>query len=115
MDDPVSAHELAQLCKTLSVDTRVRILQLLQDHPLCVNALAARLGVTHSAVSQHLRIMKAAGLVRAEKRGYWVHYRRDDEALQHWKDAILGLLGQQAGPSFFTSGLDARADTDRKE
>lgn len=93
MHDPCSTEELAQLCKTLSADTRIRILQLLRDHPLCVNALAARLGVTHSAVSQHLRVMKAVGLVRGEKQGYWVHYRRDEDALQRWKDALVSLLG----------------------
>jgi hypothetical protein len=46
MADPVTPTELAQLCKTLSVDSRVRISELLRGHPLCVNALADRLGVT---------------------------------------------------------------------
>jgi DNA-binding transcriptional ArsR family regulator len=41
---------------------------------LCVNALAALLGVTQSAVSQHLRVLRAIGLVKGERRGYHIHY-----------------------------------------
>jgi DNA-binding transcriptional ArsR family regulator len=46
-----------------------------------VNALAYKLGVTQSAVSQHLRVLKSAGLVQGERRGYRVHYFIDREAL----------------------------------
>ncbi|MFW6125222.1 MAG: ArsR/SmtB family transcription factor, partial [Pirellulales bacterium] len=43
MNEP---KELARLLKVLSVETRVRIVQLLKRQPLCVNALASRLDVT---------------------------------------------------------------------
>lgn len=89
--------ELAQVCKTLSVDTRIRILQLLGEHPLCVNALAARLDVTHSAVSQHLRILRTAGLVCCEKRGYWVHYSLNEAGLQHWREQLASVLAPRQG------------------
>ena len=97
MAGSVTPEELAQLCKTLSVDTRIRILQLLQEHPLCVNALAARLDVTHSAVSQHLRILRTAGLVCCEKRGYWVHYSLDEAGLGRWREQLVGLLEPRQG------------------
>jgi len=51
---------LSRLLKVLSVETRVRIVQLLKGRALCVNALASRLDVTPGAVSQHLRIMRDA-------------------------------------------------------
>ena len=89
-----SAPDLARIFKALSVDTRVRIVQALQEQALCVNALAARLEVTHSAVSQHLRILREAGLVVAEKRGYWVHYRLNENTVQEWAEAIAGFLGR---------------------
>ena len=54
---------MANLLKVLSGGTRVRIVQLLKGRALCVNALASRLDVTQGAVSQHLRIMRDAGLV----------------------------------------------------
>jgi len=84
---------LAKLFKTLSVDTRVRIVQLLKNRPLCVNALSVRLGITPAAVSQHLRILRDAQLVIPEKRGYYVHYRLNTETLRAWGKLAEGLLG----------------------
>ena len=84
--------ELAHICKILSVDTRVRILQLLKDRALCVGALSARMDITQGAVSQHLRILRDVGLVVAEKRGYFVHYRVNKKTLNKWKNIIDRLL-----------------------
>ena len=86
------ADKLAQWLKVLSVGTRVRIVQLLKGHALCVNALAHRLGVTQSAVSQHLRVLRQADLVIDEKRGYYVHYRLNEETFAEWKEAIGHML-----------------------
>ncbi len=74
--------KMAELLKVLSVDTRLQIILQLKRGVLCVNALAARLDVTQGAVSQHLRIMRDAGLVSAEKRGYYVHYRLNNKTLE---------------------------------
>jgi len=90
-------HELARLMKVLSVDTRVRIVELLKGRALCVNALAARLDVTQGAVSQHLRVMRDAGLVIDEKRGYYVHYRLNEDTLAAWCRGIDRLLAPAAG------------------
>ena len=89
MTDP---EDLARILKVLSVGTRVRIIQLLKDRALCVNALAARLDVTQGAVSQHLRILRDAGLVTAEKRGYFVHYRLNGRALARCQALLADLL-----------------------
>lgn len=70
-------NDLVKLFKALADPTRARILVHLTGGDLCVGALARRLGVTHSAVSQHLRILREAGLVDGDKRGYWVHYSLD--------------------------------------
>jgi len=88
-DDP---NELARMLKVLAAATRVRIVRLLKGRALCVNALAARLGVTQGAVSQHLRVMRDAGIVIDEKRGYWVHYRLNENTLAAWRDALDALL-----------------------
>ena len=90
MEDP---KRLARLFKTLSVDTRVRIVQLLKKQALCVNALARRLNITPAAVSQHLRIMRDADLVTAQKRGYYVHYQVNEKKLAQWHKAADQLLG----------------------
>ena len=84
--------KLARIFKALSVETRVRIVRLLKERALCVNALAARLGVSQSAVSQHLRILRDVGLVTPEKRGYWVHYRLNEETLSQWSSQVSDFL-----------------------
>jgi DNA-binding transcriptional ArsR family regulator len=91
------ANELASVLKILSVETRVRIIQILQGRVLCVGALASQLGVTQGAVSQHLRVMRDVGLVVADKRGYYVHYRLNDRTLDRWRRQIDGLL--RLGPA----------------
>ena len=87
-----NASELAHICKVLSVETRVRILELVKERSLCVGAIAARLDVTQGAVSQHLRILRDAGLVIAEKRGYFVHYRLNEKTLGKYKCIINKLF-----------------------
>jgi DNA-binding transcriptional ArsR family regulator len=98
--------------KALSDPTRLQLLKLLiqcatttrpstrrecapercKGNALCVNALTDRLGVTQSAVSQHLRVLRQAGLVWAERRGSFVHYRPDRTRIAASMNAILSDL-----------------------
>ena len=73
--------DLVKTLKALSSDPRLKMFRLLKERVLCVKAITAKLGMTQSAVSQHLRVLKEAGLVKAEKRGYWMHYAVGREAL----------------------------------
>lgn len=85
-------QELALVFKALSAPARVAMVHVLKDRALCVGALANRLGITAGAVSQHLRILKKAGLVAAEKRGYFMHYRLDQRTLSCWKQVLEDFL-----------------------
>jgi DNA-binding transcriptional ArsR family regulator len=87
-------RQLARIFKALSADTRVRIVLLLKERALCVNALAARLDLSPSAVSQHLRILRDADLVTPDKRGYYVHYELNGETLAQWRELVEGLLSE---------------------
>ena len=80
--------EAAELFKLLSVDTRIEIVELLKGGPMTVNALAEALGVTQSAVSQHLRVLRSAGLVENERQGYWIHYSLNREALERCRQRL---------------------------
>jgi len=84
--------KLARMFKILSVDTRVRMIRMLKEHSLCVNALARDLDMTPAAVSQHLRVLRDADLVIAEKRGYFVHYRINRETLARCKEMADEVL-----------------------
>ena len=93
MTDP---RKVTRVFRALSVETRVRIVQLLKGRALCVNALAARLKVTPAAVSQHLRVLRDADLVVPDKRGYYVHYQVNEKTLAAWKDLADELLGMES-------------------
>ena len=85
-------EQLARILKVLSVPARIRILQFLKSHALCVNALTMKLDITQSAVSQHLRILRDAGLVIDEKRGYYVHYRVNEKTLEKWQQTLQEMF-----------------------
>ncbi|OFX17366.1 MAG: hypothetical protein A2Z18_04795 [Armatimonadetes bacterium RBG_16_58_9] len=73
----------AELFKVLGVESRIRIIELLkQNGPLGVIEMSETLGITPSAVSQHLKILKHAGLVRSERKGYWIPYDVDPVTLE---------------------------------
>ncbi len=73
----------------LSVESRIRIIDLLkQKGPLGVNELSEALGITPSAVSQHLKVLRYAGLVRSERKGYWLPYEIDPAALEKCGELI---------------------------
>jgi DNA-binding transcriptional ArsR family regulator len=118
--DEIEQH--ANLFKALSDPTRLKLIRLLGENAvhrgtqeshsgdeqecspphecdghsfLCVNALAHHLGVTQSAVSQHLRVLRQAGLVRGTRRGAFVHYTLDPEGLTRVKAALGETLGQK--------------------
>jgi DNA-binding transcriptional ArsR family regulator len=96
----MTTHNLIRIFGALSDPTRARILKHLSEQVLCVGALAQRLGVTHSAVSQHLRILREAGLVQGDKRGYWVHYSLDRRQIRTISAQISRWLeGLSSGPA----------------
>jgi len=83
--------EAAELFKLLAVDKRIEIIELLKKDAMSVNALAEALGVTQSAVSQHLRVLKAAGLVNDERRGYWIFYSLNRDALERGRQRLTRI------------------------
>ncbi len=87
---------LITVLKALSDETRIRLLQLLLAEVLCGRALAQRLGISEAAVSQHLKVLKEAGLVEGEKRGYWNHYCVQGKALEEIIRELEGLASQSA-------------------
>jgi ArsR family transcriptional regulator len=87
MLSPDHVQSLADTFRVLGDPTRVRILDALRDGELCVNDLAARIGLSESAVSHQLRLLRTMRLVRARRDGRLAFYAVDD---QH----ILELLAQ---------------------
>ena len=90
------SQEQARIFKVLSVGTRVRMIDLLKHRSLCVNALAQALEITSAAVSQHLRVLRDADIVTADKQGYFVHYCVNKKTLAKWSQTARNLLEMKA-------------------
>lgn len=73
--------EVTKLLKAIADETRYRILTLLLEHNYCVRALSRKLDLSEPAISQHLKVLREAGLIVGEKRGYFMHYDVDREKL----------------------------------
>lgn len=82
----------ADLFSALGSDTRIKLLRELAERPLCVGMLAMRLGITQSAVSQHLTVLRNAGLVQSDKRGSYVHYSLTNDARERCLAALDEVL-----------------------
>ena len=93
-------EQYINIFKAIADQNRLKLLDLLLTHDLCVGALASRLGISKPAVSQHLQILRKAGLVRGEKRGYWTHYSIEREGLLQ----LAGVIKSKAGQVFFPMG-----------
>jgi DNA-binding transcriptional ArsR family regulator len=90
--------EPVRIFKALADETRFKLVKLLLNHDLCVGALAKQLSISEAAVSQHLKSLREAGLVRGEKRGYWTHYAVEKEMLQELGEFLGGLASQEPRP-----------------
>lgn len=91
-----NTQEQATIFAVLADPTRLKLVKLLQrqrgSSALCVNALASYLGVTQSAVSQHLRLLKSIGLVKGERRGYHIHYFINRNVLERYRELTADVL-----------------------
>jgi len=67
--------ESVKILKALSHVTRLRIVKLLENGPMCVCKIAENLKLNQSIVSRHLALMKSAGIVSSNKEGMTVFYR----------------------------------------
>ncbi len=74
-------NDLLTIFKTISEETRLRILKLLEKGELCVCDIVAALDMIQPKVSFHLAVLKEAGFIRDRKQGRWTHYRIDDSDL----------------------------------
>ena len=74
---------LSEFYKIFGDTTRLRILDLLLNKPLCVNEISEKLDVSQSAVSHQLRLLKTLRLVKFRREGKVVYYSLDDGHIKH--------------------------------
>jgi len=90
--EPMSADQadrIASLLKALADPIRLRLMSLIAaTDELCVCDLMGPFDVSQPTISHHLKVLRSAGLVGSERRGTWVYYWAERDAL----DAIGGLF-----------------------
>ncbi len=105
--------ELSSCLKALGDPTRFAILCRLLERKHCTRSLSAEMGISEAAVSQHLKILREAGLVYREKYGYHMHYIPSREALDFLVSSFEDLRRQFLSSSAETTLC--RCDSDRQE
>lgn len=85
-------YDLAELFKVFGDTTRIKILYALFSSEMCVCDIADLLGMTHSAISHQLRVLKNARLVKFRKEGKVVYYSLDDNHISQIFDCGLAHI-----------------------
>lgn len=83
-----SMEQWAEIYKALADKTRLHILALLKHDEMCVCELVDVLDMTQPAISQHLRKLKQAGLVKERKTAQWVYYGLEGSNVPFFHECI---------------------------
>jgi DNA-binding transcriptional ArsR family regulator len=110
MRDLTRLEPAVELLKALAAPVRLAVVEELSRRPRCVHELVDTLGVSQPLVSQHLRVLRGAGLVTSGRRGREVEYSLADEHVSH---VVLDLLRHADEPR--TAPSDLPADTPHEE
>jgi ArsR family transcriptional regulator len=85
-------RELTRLLKAAGDESRLRILNMLRQRPLCVCEIADVLGLAQSTVSRHLKLLEDCGLLVRSKDGLWVEYALALPPQGSVRNHLLGLV-----------------------
>ncbi|WP_035162474.1 ArsR/SmtB family transcription factor [Caloranaerobacter azorensis] len=87
-------NKTLEVLKAISDEKRFNIINLLLQHNFCVRALAKRLNLSEAAISQHLKVLREAGLVKGEKKGYYTHYAVNRDILYELSESLKEMAKQ---------------------
>lgn len=85
---------IVQILKALSDETRLSILIILSSRRICAKGLAKHLDISEATVSQHLKVLREAGIILGEKEGYYVYYNIQEPILDKIVSFIEEIKGQ---------------------
>ena len=78
-------EDLVKVFKALSDKTRLKILLIISKRTICQKGISRHLGISESAVSQHIKVLKESGIVTGIKQGYSVIYVINDDCFREAK------------------------------
>lgn len=85
-------EDLTKILKALSDPNRIRIIKMLEYRELCVCEISFVLNLANSTVSQHLSLLKDAGLIVDEKVGKWVNHRLAAASASSYINELMPLI-----------------------
>jgi ArsR family transcriptional regulator len=96
--DPAAHSALAARLRALADPTRLAIVARLAAArgSVCACEIASGFAQAQPTISHHLRVLRQAGLVKAIRRGTWIHYEVDDDALDGVAAALAAVRGEAA-------------------
>jgi len=83
--------QILQIFKALGDETRLKILIILSRRRICAKGIARHLDISEAAVSQHIKVLKEAGVIIGEKSGYYMHYDLQEPILLEIVKFIEGM------------------------
>lgn len=87
-------RNLIKACKSLSDETRLRILNLLLERECCVCEVMQALGISQTRASRNLGILYEAGFLKLEKNGLWSIYSLDREGMPKYLSDLVNAVGK---------------------
>jgi ArsR family transcriptional regulator len=85
-------REEVNVFKALSDPNRIRIIKMLTERELCMCEVREILGLSNSTVSQHLTILRNAGLLLDSKEGKWVNFRLNNKSESQFIRSVIRLV-----------------------
>ena len=85
------------ICKALSDQNRLRIIELLSDGEKCACRLLEELNITQPTLSHHMKILCGCGLVTVRKEGKWSYYSLSCEDWKAFKEFVSGIVCLNGG------------------
>jgi ArsR family transcriptional regulator len=104
MDDSLLYERRARICQVLADPKRLRLIDMLRDAERSVGDLAETLGASYPNVSQHLNVMRDAGLVVSRRDGTTVYYRLAYPQITQACDIVCDILRQQLADTAALAG-----------
>lgn len=89
-------EQVVQIFKALGDETRLKILIILSKKNICAKGIAKHLNISEAAVSQHIKILKEAGIIVGVKSGYFVHYDLQEHVLSELLKFIEQMNSEHA-------------------
>jgi ArsR family transcriptional regulator len=84
-------EESAEICKAMSDENRLRIVEMLTKGEMCACDLLEKLEITQPTLSHHMKVLSECGLVNIRKDGKWSHYSLNCDTLTSFREYINTL------------------------